>query len=475
MPQLDINVILLAMCGLLLFMMVCLVILMLLLRSRNSDLREQLHTLDDQMEDGLRELNYQQSQQAMAQREETLRAIQSVGDSVLGNVSAATQTQLSQLSALQKQSAESSQAQEYRQHRLNQTTAESLAKFEQRMQEIETTLDQKLLQNENRLEKMRLTLEGGINKLQTENSQKLDEMRKTVDEKLHDTLNKRLGESFTQVSQRLEQVYQSLGEMHSLAAGVGDLKRVLTNVKTRGTWGEMQLGSLLEQVLTPAQYASNVAVKPGSQERVEFAVCLPGKDAHSDQPVYLPIDSKFPQEDYARLADASETGDAQAVDAAQKALLAALRVEAKRISGKYIAPPYTTDFAVMFLPMEGLYAEIMRHSDVAEQIQREQRVVMAGPSTLMALLNSLQMGFRTLAIEQRSAEVWKLLGAVKTDFGSFAQVLQKTQEKLQQASSTIDSAFVRTRSIERKLRRVEAMDEQHAALLLGEDSGEETP
>jgi DNA recombination protein RmuC len=240
---------------------------------------------------------------------------------------------------------------------------------------------------------------------------------------------------------------------------------MLSNVKARGIWGEMQLGSLLAQALTGSQYAQNVAVKPGSEERVEFAVCLPGKDPQVDAPVYLPLDSKFPQEDYARLAEASQQGDAQGTDAAQKALLSSVRVQAKRISGKYIAPPHTTDFAVMFLPMEGLYAEVMRHGDVVEQIQREQRVVLAGPSTLLALLNSLQMGFRTLAIQQRSAEVWQLLGAVKTDFGSFAQVLQKTQEKLQQASDSIDTAFARTRSIERKLRQVEALDGQEAAEL----------
>jgi DNA recombination protein RmuC len=287
-----------------------------------------------------------------------------------------------------------------------------------------------------------------------------------VDEKLQDTLNKRLAESFTQVSDRLEQVYKSLGEVHQLAEGVGDLKRVLGNVKRRGVWGEIQLGNLLSEVLTSTQYQTNVQVRPGTAERVEFAVCLPGKDGET--PVYLPIDSKFPQEDYARLAEASERGDAEQTEAARVALVNAVKVEAKRIAVTYIEPPFTTDFAIMFLPMESLYAEVVRNSELVEGIQRELRVVVSGPSTLMAMLNSLHMGFRTLAIEKRSAEVWRLLGAVKSDFGLFSQVLQKTQEKLRQASTNIENAFVRTRSIERKLRGVESLDDGETRNLLGE-------
>lgn len=432
-----------------------------------------LREMADAMEDGMRSLEGELEQQGASQREALLMTLQAVNDSLLSTLSNTFQQHSRQLSALQQQSFDSNQAQEIRQHRMHQITEENLSKFELRMQGVQAVLDQRLAQNDDRLERMRETLQGGMQRLQAENAQKLEEMRKTVDDKLHETLDKRLGESFTQVSQRLEQVYKSLGEMHSLATGVGDLKRMLSNVKARGIWGEMQLGSLLEQALTSAQYAQNVAVKPGCEERVEFAVCLPGKDLQTDAPVYLPLDSKFPQEDYLRLAQASQRGDAQAVDAAQRALLASVRVQAKRISGKYIAPPHTTDFAVMFLPMEGLYAEVMRHGEVVEQIQREQRVVLAGPSTLLALLNSLQMGFRTLAIQQRSAEVWQLLGAVKTDFGSFAQILQKTQEKLQQASDSIDTAFVRTRSIQRKLRRVEALDSREAEEPLEERAGEE--
>jgi DNA recombination protein RmuC len=336
---------------------------------------------------------------------------------------------------------------------------------------VDETLEQKLRQNEVRIEHLRETMEKSLSEQRAENAQKLDEMRRTVDEKLQDTLNQRLTQSFTQVSERLEQVYTSLGEVHRLAEGVGDLKRVLGNVKKRGVWGEIQLGALLSEALTSTQYEANVQVQPHSDERVEFAVCLPGRD--DEGPVYLPIDSKFPQEDYARLADASDRGDTEQTEAARKALMNAVHVEARRIAGKYIQPPYTTDFAIMFLPLESLYAEVVRDAALVEQVQREQRVVVAGPSTLLAMLNSLQMGFKTLAIEKRSAELWKLLGAVKTDFGNFSVVLQKTQEKLRQASDTIDTAFVRTRSIQRKLRRVEALDETEAGRLLDvPDAGE---
>ena len=470
MPLLDNTTLLLCVGGALLLLIVLLIVLLVISQRRNAEISLHLRDVSNHLEDGMRALENELSQGGLAQREGLYRTMQEVSDSLLGTLNNASQQQATQLRAFQQQAFESGQSQEIRQHRLHQLTEDSLTKFEGRIQAVETLLDQKLQQNENRLEKMRLTLEDGMTRMQTENAKKLDEMRKTVDEKLHETLDKRLNDSFAQVSQRLEQVYKSLGEVHTLAGGVDDLKRVLSNVKTRGTWGEVQLGNLLAQVFTSNQYVQNAAMRPGATERVEYAVCLPGKDPQTDTPVFLPIDSKFPQEAYTRLADASQAGDATAVEEAQKALLAAIRIEAKRISSKYIEPPYTTDFAVMFLPLEGLYAEIMRHADIAEQIQREQRVVMAGPSTLLALLNSLQMGFRTLAIEQRSAEVWKLLGAVKTDFGNFATVLQKTQEKLRQATDSIDTAFVRTRSIERKLRRVEQLDDQQAEALLAEDA-----
>lgn len=474
MPELNTQALILLGIGAAVMTLLVIAIIQLVSASRRSEtIMSHLHHIDNMIDDTARDTENAVSHQLMAQREENMRTLQGLNDSLLNTLSNAMQTQNMQFSSIQQQAMDASQALEERQHRMHTMTAENLTKYDQRITQMETMLDQKLLRNEERLEKIRSTLETSLNSLQADNAKKLDEMRQTVDEKLHDTLNKRLSENFSQVSQQLEAVYKSLGEVHSLASGVGDLKKVLTNVKTRGVWGEVQLGALLEQSLTKSQYAQNVAVKPGSQERVEYAVRLPGKDAMTENTVYLPIDSKFPQEDYVRLVDASQGGDPVQVDAAQKALMNAVKTEAKRISGKYIDPPYTTDFAVMFLPTEGLYAEVMRDSTVVEQIQRDLRIVISGPSTLLALLNSLQMGFRTLAIEQRSAEVWKLLGAVKSDFGNFATVLQKTQEKLQQASDTIDSAFVRTRSIEKKLKQVESLDaKEAAALLTAPDGGE---
>jgi DNA recombination protein RmuC len=306
---------------------------------------------------------------------------------------------------------------------------------------------------EERFEALRLAVERRLQDLQADNSRKLEEMRATVDEKLHDTLEKRLGESFRQVSDRLEQVYRGLGEMRSLAVGVGDLKKVLTNVKTRGTWGEIQLGAILEQILTPDQYDVNVATRKGSSERVEFAVRLPGQDTSGT--VWLPIDAKFPQEDYQRLVDAQEASDREQADKSVRSLEVRIKGEAKHIREKYIDPPYTTDFGIMFLPVEGLYAEVLRRPGLCDFLQREYRVVVTGPTTLAALLNSLQMGFRTLAVEKRSSEVWQLLGAVKAEFGKFGEVLAKTKKKLQEASNTIDSAQVRTRVITRKLRKIQ--------------------
>jgi len=333
-----------------------------------------------------------------------------------------------------------------------------------RLHRVTAVLDEKLNQNEMRIEKMRDTLNQSVTRMQEENGKKLEEMRQTVDEKLHATLDKRLGESFSLVSQRLEQVYKGLGEMQNLASGVGDLKKVLTNVKTRGVWGEMQLGTLLAQVLTPGQYDENVAVAPHSNQRVEFAVKLPGREEGAT--IYLPIDSKFPIEDYERLLNAYEIGDQAIISAASTALQTALRVEAKRIAGKYIVPPYTTDFAVMFLPIEGLYAEALRVRGLTEELQEKHRIVVAGPTTLNALLTSLQVGFRTLAIEKRSGEVWQLLSAVKTEFGKFAGLLEATEKKLHAATESIENASRKTRTIERKLRRVEALDEGKAARLL---------
>ena len=309
---------------------------------------------------------------------------------------------------------------------------------------LESMQRQVLLSTRNQEEK--------INTLRLENERQLSEMRRTVDQRLSESLDQKLDASFAQVSSRLESVYKGLGEMHTLAAGVGDLKKVLTNVKTRGIWGEMQLGTLIRQMLSPGQYEENVAVVPGSAERVEFAVLLPDQSGGT---VYLPIDSKFPQEDYVRLADASQAGDAAGVDAARKALEKRLKEEAKKIATKYIAPPSTADFAIMFLPVEGLYAEALQSPELVESIQREYRIVIAGPGTFAAMLNALQMGFRTLAIEKRSGEVWRLLGEIKTDFARFAEMLETTRRRLDQAGESIDSAVSRTRTIRRKLSDIE--------------------
>ncbi|MFY7865980.1 DNA recombination protein RmuC [Roseateles sp.] len=309
------------------------------------------------------------------------------------------------------------------------------------------------------------TVEQRLGLIQQGNEAKLEQMRATVDEKLHATLEQRLGESFKQVAERLEQVHQGLGEMQGLARDVGSLSRVLTNVKTRGVFGEVQLQGLLEQVFTAEQYATHVATIPGSAERVEFALKLPGQRADG-APLWLPIDAKFPREDYERLLDAQERADAPGVEAAAKAIEARLRLEAKTIREKYVAPPHTTDFGILFLPTEGLYAEALRRPGLLEALQREHKVMLVGPTTLLATLTSLQMGFRTLALEKRSAEVWEVLGAVKTEFGKFGEVLAKTKKKLDEASASIDAAETRTRAMSRKLKAVEALPEPAAQELL---------
>jgi DNA recombination protein RmuC len=309
-------------------------------------------------------------------------------------------------------------------------------------------------------ETLRGAVEQRLDRIQQDNSAKLDQMRQTVDEKLHATLEKRLSESFKQVSERLELVHKGLGEMQTLAAGVGDLKKVLSNVKSRGVFGEVQLAALLEQVMAPEQYEKNVATRPGSRERVEFAVKLPGGERG---PILLPIDAKFPIEDYQRLQAAQEAGDKALVEMAEKALEARVKQEAKTISEKYVEPPHTTDFALLYLPFEGLFGEVLRRPGLFEQIQRQWRVTICGPTNLLAYLNSLQMGFRTLAIQQRSSEVWNVLGTVKAEFGKFADVLANTKRQLQTVANTIDQAEVRTRQIERKLKDVEVLPGADAA------------
>jgi len=319
--------------------------------------------------------------------------------------------------------------------------------------------------NEQKLEKMRETVESQLKSLQDDNAKKLEKMRETVDEKLHATLERRLGESFKLVSDKLEMVHKGLGEMQNLAVGVGDLKKVLSNVKTRGILGEIQLGNILEQILTAEQYATNVVTKKGSRDHVEFAIKLPGKD-DSGEIVYLPLDAKFHREHYDALIAAYEHGDPAAVDEAAKLLEGNIKKSAKDIRDKYIDPPNTTDFGIMFLPVEGLYAEVVRRPGLIETLQRDFKIIITGPTTLAALLNSLQMGFRTLAIEKRSSEVWRLLGAVKTEFGRFGDILDKTQKKLNEASNTIAEAASKSRNIERKLKNVQELPAAEQASLL---------
>ncbi|MBN1355297.1 DNA recombination protein RmuC [bacterium] len=347
---------------------------------------------------------------------------------------------------------------------------------EKRLETVDGRIRELTESNERRVEKLRTTLDERLKLLQENNEKKLDQMRQTVDEKLQTTLEKRLTESFRLVSDNLEAVQKGLGEMQNLATGVGDLKRVLTNVKTRGTWGEVQLGALLEQILTPDQYARNVQTREGSREMVEYAVRLPGRDDGPGTCVWLPIDAKFPQEDYLRVLEAGESGNAETLETATEALMRSLKASARDIHDKYLNPPHTTDFAIMFLPTEGLYAEFLRKTGQVETLQRKYRVVVAGPTTLAALLNSLRMGFRTLAIEQRSSEVWKILGAVKTEFGKFGEILSRVKKQLDTASNTIDQTGVRTRAIERNLRSVEQLPADRAADLLrmidSDDTGE---
>jgi len=354
---------------------------------------------------------------------------------------------------------------------MNQSMIAQMGQVAQQQNALLDTFSKQLAQltsmNEVKLDKVKETVEKQLQSLQEDNSRKLEAMRATVDEKLHATLEKRLGESFKLVSDRLEMVHKGLGEMQSLASGVGDLKKVLTNVKSRGTLGEIQLENLLEQTLTVEQYQKNVITKQGSNDRIEFAIELPHRDG-SGHKVLLPIDSKFPIEDYQVLVDAQEQGDVVLAQDALKKIEVRIKREAKTIREKYIDPPYTTDFAIMFLPIEGLYAEVLRCKGLWETLQRDYKIVVTGPTTLSAFLNSLQMGFRSLAIQKHSSEVWEVLGAVKTEFARFGDILDKTKKKLQEASNTIDSASVRSRAIERKLKNIEALPESHEPELFSE-------
>jgi DNA recombination protein RmuC len=409
---------------------VALVLLVILLRRGSASAEAGLAELRQQLEAVERGLRDESARQTGALRQDMNAALRGFNDSVL--------QQMTGLGGLQRQHLEGFSGQIGR-------LTES---------------------NERKLDDLRITLETQLTQIQDRNAAKLEEMRLTVDEKLQTTLERRLGESFQIVSDRLEQVHKGLGEMQTLASGVGDLKKVLTNIKVRGTWGEMQLGNLLEQVLIPEQYDRNVATKADSADRVEFAIRLPGRDDADGEAVWLPIDAKFPKEDYERLVDASERGDPAAVEAASRDLETRVKAMAKDIRDKYLDPPHTTDFGILYLSTEGLYAEVLRRPGLVAGLQRDFRVNVAGPTTLAALLNSLQMGFRTLAIQKRSSEVWRLLGAVKTEFGRFGDVIDRVQKKIQEAGDQIEKTKVRSRAIERKLKNVEGLPAGEVQVLL---------
>lgn len=399
-------------------------------------------------------MNHSVLQQQAAQRE------------MLQSLSALLSSNQQQISELQSRKfSEISQSLSEKQNTLNTAMANQFSVLENRLKTFETG-------NEQKLENMRQTIEKQLTAIQQDNNRRLDEMRQTVDEKLQKTLEDKMTQSFQLVNDRLEQVYKGLGEMQTLAVGVGDLKKVLSNVKARGIVGEIQLGAILEEILSPEQYAANVATVPGSKNVVEFAIRLPGDD---DQPVWLPIDSKFPADAYANLQDAYDSGNQEAVTQAVNVLSQRIRSFAKDIHDKYIEPPYTTDFAILFLPFEGLYAEVVKRG-LVETLQRDYRINIAGPSTMAALLNSLQMGFRTLAIQKRSSEVWTILGAVKTEFDKFHDVLAMTQQRLNQANNELDKLVgTRTRMIQRKLKAVDKLDPTQSAQLLEANTEDDNP
>ena len=462
--------------------------IVLFLRSRHNDVSTRLDDVKNFLQQDQQQQQQTQERTERSLREQVQSTAQATRQELGGNFTQFQQVLAAQLTSVA--TLQNNQIDAFSQQlvKLNESNAQQLEQIRQALiQQSQTardeqasslkrfgdTLNQTLAtlteSNALRMGEIRTTLEQKIQQLQADNASKLEEMRKTVDEKLHATLEQRLGESFKQVSDRLEKVHQGLGEMQQLAIGVGDLKRVLTNVKTRGTWGEVQLEMVLEQMLTPDQYAKNVETVPGTGERVEFAIKLPGKE-DDRAPVWMPIDAKFPKEQYERLIDAAERADAEGVAQAGKELERAIRSEAKTIAEKYLSPPLTTDFAILFLPTEGLYAEVMRRPGLADELQRTCRVSISGPSTLSALLNSLQMGFRTLVLEKRSSEVWQVLGAVKTEFGKFGDVLAATRNALVKAADNIDKAEVRTRQMTKKLKQVEALPNEEAQSLLGIDS-----
>lgn len=433
----------------------------LLLRRPGADAAElvhrqtqlaQLQQIAQRVERVESELRREVGESSRSARQELQHSIATFQEAITGQAAETTRTQNAQLDGFAQQLVQ-----------LRGALGDTLTRQLQDMSEA----------NARRLAEIRTTLDAQLSQLQQGNAAKLDEMRAVVDEKLQATLQARLGESFKQVADRLEQVHKGLGEMQTLAQGVGDLKHLLTNVKTRGMFGEAQLAALLEQVFAPDQYATQVATRPGSRFVVDFAIRLPGR-GDDGAPCWLPIDAKFPNEDYERLLDAQQRADADAAEAAGKALEQRIRLEARSMADKYLEPPHTTDFAILFLPTEGLYAEVLRRPGLMELLQREHRVTLAGPTTLMAMLNSLQMGFRTLALEKRSSEVWQVLGAVKTEFGKFGDVLAKVKSQTQTVLTTLDQAEVRSRAMGRALKTVEALPQERAAGLLPLDPDPDT-
>lgn len=411
-------------------------------------------------------------------REEIANRLDGIGANLSNSVGVLGKAQGERLDGFAKQLSEGRSATDAQAKALREEVSSTLSMLGNRMADtleaaavkqaaglstVTSTIKEMMEVNDRRQEALKSTVEGRLDALRSENAEKLEQMRVTVDEKLQGTLEARLGASFTQVNENLERVYKSVGEMQTIASGVGDLKRVLTNVKSRGTWGEVTLGLLLEQVMTPEQYAENVEVRPNSNQRVEYAIKLPGEGS---EPLWLPIDAKMPTEDYERLVEASERSDAAGVEEAVKGIEKAIKLAAKDIFTKYVCPPHSTDFAIMFLPNEGIYAEVVRRPGLVDTLQREYRVSVAGPTNLMALLTSFRMGFRTLAIQERSSEVWKVLGNVKHEFGKFGDVLDKVSKKLGEAQNVVEAAGVRKRAVDRQLRDIEALPDPAATDIL---------
>ena len=427
-----------------------------------------MHKSTQGLEEGLRRelslVRRESSQESTLMREEIGKSLKGTLDSVMSLVSQNARSQKESLDTLTQQMVRASRSERDEVSSSLKAFGDSMQKHFSELNRLQSSMFENIGKrigdmtetNREKIGQVRDAVQERLDTLRQENNEKLERMRETVDEKLNTTLTRRLGESFRQVSERLESVHKGLGDMQNLAAGVGDLKKVLTNVKTRGTWGEVMLGGLLEQILSPGQYEKNACVKTGSQERVDFAIHLPGNHGESSE-VLLPIDSKFPLEDYQRVVDAQEANEPDLIEESSRLLENRIRLEAKRIKEKYLNPPKTCDFAIMFVPVEGLYGEILRKPGLVEALQREHRIVLCGPTTLAAILNALQMGFRTLAIEKRSSEVWATLGLVKAEFSKFGGLLERTKKKLQEATNHIDTAEKKTRTIEKKLDQVQQL------------------